>query len=161
MNIATDIQDDFAEKLVTTWEASVRATHDFLGEEDIAFFRPLVRQAVKEVGPVYYLTGEEDSVAGLMAVVDEKIEMLFLHPACRGRGLGRQFVTYALESLRARFVDVNEQNPQAVGFYQHMGFVVTGRSALDSTGKPFPILYMEWRGKGEGRAQGKSVLKCA
>ena len=152
MDIATDIEDDFAEKLVTTWEASVRATHAFLGEEEIAFFRPLVRQAVKEVGPVCYCAGEDDSVAGFMAVVDEKIEMLFIHPAYRGRGMGRQCVTYAVESLKARLVDVNEQNPLAVGFYQHMGFVVVGYSALDSMGKPFPLLHMEWRGEGQGGA---------
>ncbi|ENH9207696.1 GNAT family N-acetyltransferase, partial [Vibrio vulnificus] len=39
-------------------------------------------------------------------------------------------------------VDVNEQNPQAVGFYEHMGFKVVSRSPLDDMGKPFPILHM-------------------
>jgi hypothetical protein len=39
-------------------------------------------------------------------------------------------------------VDVNEQNEQALGFYLRMGFEVEGRSELDSTGKPFPLLHM-------------------
>ena len=30
--------------LTDLWEASVRATHDFLAPEDIAFFRQMVRQ---------------------------------------------------------------------------------------------------------------------
>jgi putative acetyltransferase len=38
---------------------------------------------------------------------------------------------------------VNEQNPQAVGFYEHIGFLITGRSTLDGQGKPFPLLHMK------------------
>jgi putative acetyltransferase len=34
--------DDFDE-ITTVWEASVRATHHFLSEGDILFFRPLIR----------------------------------------------------------------------------------------------------------------------
>jgi putative acetyltransferase len=32
---------DYSE-IVSVWEASVRATHDFLSEEDIQFFKPLI-----------------------------------------------------------------------------------------------------------------------
>jgi putative acetyltransferase len=39
-------------------------------------------------------------------------------------------------------VDVNEQNPAACRFYEACGFVVEGRSELDSTGRPFPLLHM-------------------
>jgi putative acetyltransferase len=37
---------------------------------------------------------------------------------------------------------VNEQNPEAVGFYLHYGFAQTGRSPLDGEGRPFPLLHM-------------------
>jgi len=148
IEIMTEIQSSFAEKLVIVWEASVRATHDFLREEDICFFKPLVRKAVEEVGAVAYSADSDGSVAGFMVVADETIEMLFIHPNHRGLGLGRQFVNYATDTLKARLVDVNEQNAQAAGFYRRMGFVVVGRSPLDSTGKPFPILHMEKRGEG-------------
>lgn len=40
------------------------------------------------------------------------------------------------------YVDVNEQNEQAAGFYRHMGFVVKHRSALDEQGNPFPVLHL-------------------
>ncbi|WP_311769057.1 GNAT family protein [Novispirillum itersonii] len=38
---------------------------------------------------------------------------------------------------------MNEDNPQAVAFYRHMGFTVTGRSEVDGSGKPFPLLHMQ------------------
>jgi putative acetyltransferase len=39
-------------------------------------------------------------------------------------------------------VDVNEQNPAAVGFYERLGFVVVGRSPRDGSGRPFPLLHL-------------------
>jgi putative acetyltransferase len=42
----------------------------------------------------------------------------------------------------ASTVDVNEQNPQAVGFYLHEGFQQVGRSPLDGLGKPYPLLHL-------------------
>ena len=41
-----------------------------------------------------------------------------------------------------RHVDVNEQNPQALGFYRHLGFEQVGRSPLDGQGRPFPLLHL-------------------
>lgn len=38
---------------------------------------------------------------------------------------------------------VNEQNPQAKGFYEHMGFRVYKRSEMDEQGGPYPLLYMK------------------
>lgn len=37
---------------------------------------------------------------------------------------------------------MNEQNPQAVGFYRHMGFVPYNRTSHDEQGAPYPLLYM-------------------
>lgn len=42
-------------------------------------------------------------------------------------------------------VVVNEQNPQAVGFYEHLGFETVDRSELDEQGNPYPILIMKRR----------------
>jgi putative acetyltransferase len=40
-------------------------------------------------------------------------------------------------------VDVNEQNAEAVRFYEANGFHVVGRSAVDDAGRPFPLLHMQ------------------
>ena len=37
---------------------------------------------------------------------------------------------------------MNEQNPQAVGFYEHMGFQTYRRTDRDEEGGPYPLLYM-------------------
>ena len=47
------------------------------------------------------------------------LEMLFVHPRAIGTGIGKQLMRYALEHCHVRYVDVNEQNKKASGFYGH------------------------------------------
>lgn len=83
-------------------------------------------------------------ILGFLGLSADNIEMLFIRPDVRGKGIGKKFLQFAIHEKRIKKVDVNEQNPQAVGFYIHNGFEVTARSPLDPQGKPFPILSMEF-----------------
>ena len=56
--------------------------------------------------------------------------------------IGRRLLEYGAEHYGIREVTVNEQNPQAKGFYEHMGFQVYKRTDLDEQGNPYPLLYM-------------------
>ena len=40
-------------------------------------------------------------------------------------------------------VTVNEQYPQAVGFYEHLGFQTYKRTECDEEGNPYPLLFMK------------------
>ena len=137
-------------RVVEVWEASVRATHDFLSEADIEFFKPRVREEVQHGVELACMRDSGEQVAGFVGVAEGKIEMLFIDPAWRGRGIGRRLLGHAVNVLGATVVDVNEQNEQAVGFYLRMGFEVVGRSALDGLGKPYPLLHMRICGQAEG-----------
>lgn len=146
--------DDYA-RVVEVWEASVRATHDFVTEADIEVFRPLVRDGLPEVPQLLCVRERAGQVAGFIGVQDGKVEMLFVHPAWRGQGIGRRLLSYAVTTLGASELDVNEQNPQALGFYLRMGFEVVGRSAVDSMGKPYPLLHMWTRRPKLSRSDGR------
>lgn len=91
---------------------------------------------------------ENKEILDFVGVADANIEMLFLKAGCFGNHIGRQLTEYAVENMGALKVDVNEQNPKAVGFYERMGFVKTGRSALDGQGNPFPLIHMRLTSKG-------------
>jgi len=126
--------------LIKIWESSVLNTHEFLKEEDFTYY--------KEQMPVYFehatLWGfEEDGVlVGFMGFAEENLEMLFVHNDCRGKGVGKKLIMYAIDNLKVTKVDVNEQNTQAVGFYKYIGFHILNRSELDGQGKEYPILHM-------------------
>lgn len=57
-------------------------------------------------------------------------------------GIGRRLLEYGAEHYGIREATVNEQNPQAVGFYEHRGFVTYKRTDRDEQGGPYPLLYM-------------------
>lgn len=127
--------------IMEVWEASVRATHHFLTEADIQFYKPLILDQYLDAVDLY-CTKTGDVITGFLGLSDGMIQMLFIHPDSRGKSIGKILLQFAIEK-GIKKVDVNEQNEQAVGFYQHMGFVVTNRSEVDGSGKSYPILTME------------------
>jgi putative acetyltransferase len=142
MQINTATKDDYL-TLIEIWESSVRATHDFLSEDHIQSLKPLILEHYFDAVDLRVAKDEDDQIVGFIGVAEQNIEMLFISPSRRGKGIGALLVKNAIKHQRACKVDVNEQNPNAAGFYQHMGFRVLGRSPLDGQGKPFPLLHLE------------------
>ncbi len=137
------VQKSEYETLVDLWEESVRATHHFLKEEDIHYFRPLILNTYLDAVELRCARNKQGQILGFLGVVEQNLEMLFIHPENRGMGIGKKLLDYAIIALQVEKVDVNEQNEQALGFYRNQGFEVVGRSALDGSGKPYPILHMK------------------
>jgi len=131
-------------ELIQVWEASVRATHDFLNEDDILSYRELILNEYFDQVDLYSIK-ENNIIAGFLGLAGDSIQMLFIHPGQRGKGIGKKFIEFAITEKQAKKVDVNEQNEQAVGFYKHLGFAVSERFAEDAAGKPYPILAMALR----------------
>lgn len=129
-------------EVLQVWESSVRATHDFLTEKDIESLVPLVEIGIKEVENIVFVK-DNDMIKAFMGIEKDKIEMLFIKDEYRGNGIGKKLITYAIDKYNIKYVDVNEQNKKAVGFYIHLGFKEFDRSEIDGQGNPFPILHMK------------------
>ena len=95
MKILRPTPQDYDE-LLTVWEASVRSTHHFLTEENIQFYKPLVRNQYFQAVELYIIRNREGKIAAFMGLSDELIEMLFVHPDEQGKGYGKQLMQYAL-----------------------------------------------------------------
>jgi len=130
------------EPLMALWERSVRATHDFLGEEVIGQLVPIVRRHVFPVIETWVLVDHGD-ILGFVSLNGRKVEALFVDPAHMGRGAGGRLMRHA-RTLKGSplTLDVNEQNPSALAFYRKQGFTITGRSPVDGMGLPFPLLHL-------------------
>lgn len=129
--------------LLEIWEDSVRATHLFLSDAEIKKIKEYVPQALDNVSHLIVAERNPGCPVAFMGIEEDRLEMLFLSPKERGAGLGRQLLEYGIRSYGIREVTVNEQNPQAVGFYRHMGFVPYKRTDFDEEGNPYPLLYMK------------------
>ncbi|NHB89874.1 acetyltransferase [Photorhabdus tasmaniensis] len=141
MKIQQATKTDFS-KLTEVWKASVRATHDFLSDENINELRPLILHTYLPTLIVYKATNDQNEIKGFMGVDQNRIEMLFISPDSRGKGIGKALLNFGITESGINELDVNEQNVQGVGFYQHQGFKVFSRSEIDGQGNPFPLLHM-------------------
>ncbi|MCQ4864848.1 GNAT family N-acetyltransferase [Pseudoflavonifractor phocaeensis] len=129
-------------QLVKIWRDSVKETHLFLSDAQINEIEAYIPQALSEIPHLIIAQNERGTPAAFMGIDGQKLEMLFIAPAERGRGLGKRLVRYGIAEYAVRELGVNEQNPQARGFYEHMGFQVYKRTETDEQGMPYPILYM-------------------
>lgn len=140
-------------RLAEIWAEAVRATHHFLSEEHFNYFHARIASNYLPAVALYgaFAAGSARICLGFMGLAREndgaplRVEMLFVHPAAHRRGIGRALLRHAKGMGGPLVLDVNEQNPGAVDFYLSQGFEIIGRSALDSGGKPYPLLHLHYK----------------
>ena len=98
MKIETALPTHF-ERLVAIWESSVRATHHFLQESDIAALRPLLLNAYLPNLKVVIARDDAGVIHGFLGVDENRIEMLFVDDTSRGKGVGKLLLQHAIEGL--------------------------------------------------------------
>ena len=140
---ATDRSPELIDALLQVWESSVRATHLFLSGSEILNIKKYVPEALRGVEHLIVADDESGSPVAFMGVENGSVEMLFIQAEERGKGVGRQLMEKGIRDYSVNRLAVNEQNPQAKGFYEHMGFQVYRRTELDEQGNPYPLLYMK------------------
>ena len=131
-------------ELLLLWERAVRATHLFLGDDDILALRPLVAEELASRALDWWVVALPSNMPiAFLGLTERTIEALFVDPDYHRKGIGAALVEYAQSLNRGSLaVDVNEQNTEAVRFYRALGFAQKGRSDLDGAGRPFPILHL-------------------
>lgn len=165
-------RDDDTDALVAVWRRAVEATHHFLAPSDVDGLERLVRrQALPAVDlTVAERDGEPVGFVGTSHAPGDDVavvEMLFVSPDAHGLGIGAALLEHAAAGHPETRLDVNEQNPAALGFYLARGFTVTGRAPTDGQGRPFPLLHLRRVGApgagvvapgGPGRVPGTAPL---
>ena len=131
------------EQLLIAWESSVKATHLFLSENEIESIKKYVPQALKQIPHLIIVENKNQVPVGFMGIENQHLEMLFVSNEERGKGLGKKLLNYGIKQYSVNDLAVNEQNPLAKGFYEHMGFEVYKRTDRDEQGNPYPLLYMK------------------
>ena len=101
-------------KLLEVWEKSVRATHLFLADEEVRNIKNYVPQALSGIAHLLIAENEEGTPVAFMGVEDGSLEMLFITPQERGKGLGKRLICCGIENYGVERLAVNEQNPHGV-----------------------------------------------
>ena len=132
------------DKLVEIWYASVCASHKFLAESDINEIRECLPNMFVNIQHLIVASDKNGNPLAFMGVEDGMLEMLFVSPTHFGIGIGRKLVEFGIDNLAIERVTVNEQNPNAIGFYEHLGFRRYHRTECDTEGRPFPLIFMRY-----------------
>ena len=136
---------DEGDRAIEIWRGAVDATHDFLAPGDRLALDDMICAFLPQA-PLWMAVDARDWPLAFMLLDDGHMEALFVDPAHRGTGIGAALVRHGLALHSKMTTDVNEQNAQAVGFYERMGFRRTGRSPIDGQGRPYPLIRLEYRG---------------
>lgn len=131
-------------RIMQIWRRSVDATHHFLSPRD----RSAIEAEVLEFFPKLRLDLAVDATGmpqGFMFLHDGHLEALFVDPDCHGNGIGKACIMRAVAAYPDLTTNVNEQNPAALGFYEHLGFARTGRSSHDGQGRPYPLIHLRYQ----------------
>lgn len=113
-----------------------------VSDAEIENIKKYVPEALNRVAHLIIANDEEGHSVAFMGIEDEVLEMLFITPEQRGKGLGKVLLSLGIKKYGVKQVTVNEQNPQAKGFYEHLGFKGYKRTDNDEQGNPYPLLYM-------------------
>ncbi|WP_338064554.1 GNAT family N-acetyltransferase [Vagococcus coleopterorum] len=128
--------------ILSIWEKSALATHDFLSPNDLDFYKEQIPKFLDHVElRVWSIDGQQP--IGFSGTSDNELDMLFLDPEKIGGGYGHQILTWLIEHKQINKIDVNEQNHRAKDFYLKHGFKIVSRSERDGFDKPYPILHLE------------------
>lgn len=130
------------QRVLEIWRDAVNATHDFLSQKDRIEIENEVNEFLPKA-PLILAVNKYDRPLGFMLISAGHMDALFIDPVFRGRGVGRFLVESALKDFPHLTTDVNEQNSQAVGFYERMGFQRTGRSEKDGQGRNYPLIHLK------------------
>lgn len=125
------------EQLLKIWEASVKATHDFLDPADLEALKTEIPTFLPLLQVTFWLDGNE--VVGFSGTQSGHLEMLFLDPTFFHQGYGNVILKQLIKDQDVRFVDVNQDNLAAKHFYEKNGFELIDVSPLDGQGRPYPI----------------------
>ncbi len=129
-------------QLLSVWEESVLATHHFLLTDDFREIKEML-QSFDFNSLSVFCAFDNKNMAGFIALHDQKVEMLFVHPNYIGKKVGFQLMQFATTEHRANQVDVNDQNTTAKHFYEKLGFKTFAINPKDDMGKDYPIAKMK------------------
>ncbi len=132
------------QRAVEIWRKAVDATHDFLSVQDRQEIDAMVCSFLPQAS-LWLAVDETDYPLAFMLIDQGHMQALFVDPDSRGTGVGKALVLHGLSLHPSMTTDVNEQNGQAVGFYEKMGFKRIGRSPVDDQGKPYPLIHLQYQ----------------
>lgn len=127
-------KDEDTESIISVWRSASALAHPFLSDS----FMDQGEQDIRNIYLKYaetWVTVVNGQVVGFIAMAENEIGGLFLHPDCHGRGLGRGMVDLVRGLKPTLKVEVFERNAIGRRFYAAYGFSGTETYLHEASGQ--------------------------
>jgi putative acetyltransferase len=125
---------DDLEGLLDAWYQASLVAHPFLDEEFLTTERELIANQWIPVAETT-VCEVDGRVVGFVAMNENEVGAIFVHPGHQGRGIGRALMDHARASRPFLELDVFEANPIGRRFYDAYGFKLVDSRTDDATGQ--------------------------
>jgi putative acetyltransferase len=127
-------KDQDTESIISVWRSASALAHPFLSDS----FMDQGEQDIRNIYLKYaetWVTVVDGQVVGFIAMAENEIGGLFLHPDCHGRSLGRGMVDLVRDIKPNLKVEVFERNAIGRRFYAAYGFSGTETYLHEASGQ--------------------------
>ena len=129
--------------LLDIWERSVKATHLFLSDGEIENIKEYVPRALMGVENLTVAENEDGQSVAFMGTESGTLEMLFIAPEERGKGLGKRLFRYGIDHLGGKRTGGQRAEPAGKGLLRAHGFSRLQTNGARRTGRPLSALVHE------------------
>lgn len=119
--------------VIEAWFAASVIATPFLSDEFIAGERVNIRTKWLPMAETWVYEVDGD-IAGFIALIENEVGAIFVHPDYQGRGIGRALMDHAVSLRDELFLDVFEQNTIGRRFYDRYGFQLEDKHLHEDTG---------------------------
>ncbi|GGN91042.1 GNAT family N-acetyltransferase [Saccharibacillus kuerlensis] len=127
--------EEHQDRLTEIWMMSIRRTLSDLDPGDIQFYARLFGEEILERLELYAVQSRfGGELTGFIAMNGSKVELLVVHPHYQGQGVAGMLLDHVAQRGELA-VEVGDQAPAVYDFYHRFGFVETGRSEQNHSGR--------------------------
>jgi putative acetyltransferase len=136
-------QDSDCDAVMNIWEQASKQGHPFLGSEEIAFQKEIVRTEYLGKTSILVATDSKKQVIGFIGLLDSFVGALFVLPDMQGERIGTSLIEKAREEKGFLSVEVYKANQKALHFYHHLGFISQEEKIQYGKTGNFPIIHLQ------------------
>ncbi len=126
--------DTDREAVIEIWYAASLVATPFLSDEFLTWEREQIREVWMPSAETWVFE-TEGSVVGFIALLDNEVGAIFVHPEAQGRGVGRALMDHAASTRDSLYLDVFKENAIGRRFYDRYGFKYQFEHVQEETGR--------------------------
>jgi len=126
--------DTDCEAVIEIWHAASKIATPFLSDEFLTWEREQIREVWMPSAETWVFESE-GSVVGFIALLDNEVGAIFVHPEAQGRGVGRALMDHAASTRDSLYLDVFKENAIGRRFYDRYGFKYQFEHVQEETGR--------------------------